>query len=111
MDLLTSVGLHAIPGTVVDLEIVTEVFEDMEFRHYLRRRIDGRAALEGARKHGIAALFTEPFVRRVVLSAEIATGQAGGAVSLTSTSRRCRIAGIDWRAPERRWGPAVAGNL
>ncbi|MET2829192.1 IS66 family insertion sequence element accessory protein TnpB [Mesorhizobium shangrilense] len=38
-----------------------------------------------------------------------AAGHAGGTVSLTSTQLSMLIEGIDWRAPERRWKPAVAG--
>jgi transposase len=38
-----------------------------------------------------------------------AAGQAGGTVSLTSVQLAMLIEGIDWRAPERRWRPAVAG--
>lgn len=36
-------------------------------------------------------------------------GRAGGTVSLTSVQLSMLIEGIDWRAPERRWRPAVAG--
>jgi transposase len=35
--------------------------------------------------------------------------EAGSSVSLTSTQLSMLIEGIDWRAPERRWRPALAG--
>ncbi len=35
--------------------------------------------------------------------------EAGDTVSLTSAQLSMLIEGIDWRAPERRWRPAVAG--
>lgn len=35
--------------------------------------------------------------------------QAGDTVSLTSVQLSMLIEGIDWRVPERRWRPAVAG--
>lgn len=38
-----------------------------------------------------------------------AAGAPGDAVSLTSVQLSMLIEGIDWRAPERRWRPAVAG--
>ena len=38
-----------------------------------------------------------------------AAGAVGGTVSLTSVQLSMLIEGIDWRAPERRWRPAVAG--
>ena len=34
---------------------------------------------------------------------------AGGTMALTSAQLSMLIEGIDWRAPERRWRPAVAG--
>ncbi len=36
-------------------------------------------------------------------------GKSGDTVALTSTQLSILIEGIDWRAPERRWRPAVAG--
>jgi transposase len=33
----------------------------------------------------------------------------GDTVALTSEQLSMLIEGIDWRAPERRWRPAVAG--
>ncbi len=35
--------------------------------------------------------------------------EIGGSVSLTSAQLAMLIEGIDWRAPERTWRPAVAG--
>jgi transposase len=35
--------------------------------------------------------------------------ELGDTVALTSEQLSMLIAGIDWRAPERRWRPAVAG--
>jgi len=35
--------------------------------------------------------------------------EAGDTVSLTSAQLSMLIEGIDWRMPERRWKPAVAG--
>ncbi|MGB5587419.1 MAG: IS66 family insertion sequence element accessory protein TnpB [Gammaproteobacteria bacterium] len=37
------------------------------------------------------------------------SSQAGDTVKLTSVQLSMLIEGIDWRAPERRWRPAVAG--
>jgi transposase len=37
------------------------------------------------------------------------TGDATGSVALTSAQLSMLIEGIDWRAPERTWRPAVAG--
>ncbi len=38
-----------------------------------------------------------------------ATCETGGTVMLSSSQLSMLIEGIDWRAPERRWRPAVAG--
>jgi transposase len=38
-----------------------------------------------------------------------ATCETGGVVTLTSAQLSMLIEGIDWRSPERRWRPAVAG--
>ncbi len=35
--------------------------------------------------------------------------EAGDTVSLTSVQLSMLVEGIDWRAPERRWRPALAG--
>jgi transposase len=35
--------------------------------------------------------------------------EAGGTLALSSAQLSTLIEGIDWRAPERRWRPAVAG--
>ena len=35
--------------------------------------------------------------------------EPGGALSLTSAQLSLLIDGVDWRAPEQRWRPAVAG--
>ena len=35
--------------------------------------------------------------------------EPGGTVTLTPAQLAMLIEGIDWRAPERRWRPAVAG--
>jgi transposase len=37
------------------------------------------------------------------------TNEAGGTVALSAEQLSMLIEGIDWRAPERRWRPAVAG--
>jgi transposase len=37
------------------------------------------------------------------------TGTTGETVSLTSAQLSMLIEGIDWRVPDRRWRPAVAG--
>lgn len=37
------------------------------------------------------------------------TGSAGDTVSLTSVQLSMLVEGINWRAPEKRWRPAVAG--
>lgn len=37
------------------------------------------------------------------------TVEAGGAIALTAAQLSMLIEGIDWRAPERTWRPAVAG--
>ena len=37
------------------------------------------------------------------------SGTAGDAISLTSVQLSMLIEGIDWRAPERVWKPALAG--
>ncbi len=37
------------------------------------------------------------------------TGASGETVSLTSAQLSMLIEGIDWRVPDRRWKPAVAG--
>jgi transposase len=38
-----------------------------------------------------------------------ATAETGGTVALSSAQLSMLIEGIDWRTPERRWRPAVAG--
>jgi transposase len=38
-----------------------------------------------------------------------AAGEAGDAVTLSAVQLSMLIEGIDWRAPERTWRPAVAG--
>jgi transposase len=38
-----------------------------------------------------------------------ATAETGGTVVLSSAQLSMLIEGIDWRTPERRWRPAVAG--
>ena len=38
------------------------------------------------------------------------TAETGGTVALSSAQLSMLIEGIDWRTPERRWRPAVAGR-
>ena len=38
-----------------------------------------------------------------------ATGDPGGTVVLTTHQLKSLVDGIDWRAPEQQWRPAVAG--
>jgi transposase len=59
---------------------------------------------------GMAAAFAfSPSGSSTACSCGRRTSKPGGTLMLTSAQLSMLIDGVDWRAPERQWRPAVAG--
>jgi transposase len=52
------------------------------------------------------ALHQAARARRILVASNV---EPGGTLMLTSAQLSMLIDGVDWRAPERQWRPAVAG--